>query len=109
MKFVVSRTSDHRADVEPPCPEAKRVKVVRVDTRNADSPEDSSRWYNEGFGHEVVDGCMRRYFHGMAWVVNIPTIKALLEFCKKHGDVIVSEPFWYEGMPQLEIYDDFLE
>lgn len=45
-------------------------------------------------------------FERPQWTVEIESIEALIAFCKKHGDVVISEG---EPLPILLIYDSYIE
>lgn len=116
MRFVVSRTSLW-SDETAPCEEAKRVKVVRVDERTADDPAKipsakgkSEWWYEAGRNHRVENGRIRRDFDDNAWVINIRSLKDLVGFCRKHGNLVLSTVSWRAGdLAEIEIYDGYRE
>jgi hypothetical protein len=116
MRFVISRTSLW-VEEEPPCDDAIKVDVVRIDERTADDPAKigSSKgnrgwWFEEGRNHRVEKGRIRRDFDDTAWVVDIKSFDDLMAFCREHGTLVLSaESINTYGMPGIEIYDDYRE
>lgn len=119
MKFIVTRTSDET----PPCEEAKKEKIVLVECRRFESPEDFDKhiansktekepWCSVGTNHRKTDKgfICRDIGEKIAYVVEINSLEELISFCKKYGEVIVNYEF-NEGdnYPSIEIYDDWRE
>jgi hypothetical protein len=115
MRFEVSRTSIWQE--EKPCPEARRVKGVRIDLRTADDPskipayegKSTAWWYGKGRNHRVENGYIQRDFPTKYWVVDFETLEELMAFYKKYCPLILHPSFDDESMPCLEIYDDYRE
>lgn len=43
------------------------------------------------------------------WMVRIGTIKDLMEFQYKYGDIIIQDSIIYKGYSEILIYDDYIE
>ena len=43
------------------------------------------------------------------WIVKIGTIKALMDFQYKYGDIIIGDSILYKGYHEILIYDDYIE
>lgn len=43
------------------------------------------------------------------WMIRIGTIKDLMEFQYKYGDIIIQDSIIYKGYSEILIYDDFIE
>ena len=85
LKFLCSRTSLWWP--ERPCDEAKP-------------------WLNKE-GQPVVDDDGEI----MTWYVEIDTLEELMAFIEKHENrvIIVAKCYYNEGLPGIEIYDDYRE
>jgi len=84
VKFIVERTSDYGSSSAPPCDGATRqtVNFVRrapISLRKEESEE--------------------------LWVIEVGNLESLMDFVKQNGNVIISEPYFYE-LPTLEIHDE---
>jgi hypothetical protein len=114
--FEVVRTSA----TEPPCEEAVRTWAPVWDVRTSRSPEEhdalmAERWHEPpppwlsvGTEHCVMDrGIARRMRDREAWVIDLRTLDALLDFVGRYGDVVIDRRF--RSLPRIEIYDDYRE
>jgi hypothetical protein len=118
--FMVSRTSDgmqHYSDT-PPCDEAFRQNVVKVDVRTTNSPMKIpaykgrsqaavDMWYGEGTNHRVESGQIKRDFVELAWCVNIDTLDELMALYRKYGSIIIEPSSFRNGMAEIQIYDGY--
>lgn len=43
------------------------------------------------------------------WTVRINTLKELIQFYQKHGNLVIQGGLWAKSPVQLEIYDDYRE
>lgn len=43
------------------------------------------------------------------WLVKIETIRELMNFRNKYGDIIIRDSILYEGYYEILIYDDYIE
>ncbi len=43
------------------------------------------------------------------WMVKIGTIKELMNFKDKYGDIIIGDSIIYKGYSEILIYDDYIE
>ena len=43
------------------------------------------------------------------WMVKIGTIKALMDFQYKYGEIIIQDSILYKGHHEILIYDDYIE
>ena len=113
MTFLVSRTSKRYE--EKPCDDAEPTTVTLIDERPVDNPLKLPNfglgWYADPCycNHRVENGHIRRDYKVNAWKLEINTLEELLEFFRKHGDLILTECGFDEIEIELEIYDDFRE
>ena len=118
MKFIVSRTSVWDKEKQP-CEEAKRVSIVRVETRTLLTPEEFDRRFSQREGKWLSVGTNRRvnergYItrdNGMidVWSVELNTLEEIIEFCDKYDSVVIEHCIWNKAYKQIEIYDDYRE
>lgn len=107
MKFSIRRTSTWTD--ERPCDEATQEIVVLVDERTVDDPKKLNgigtpqEWVEHGKNHRVENGHIKRDLERIGWTVKLNSLKDLVEFSKKYGELIISES------PSIEIYDDYRE
>lgn len=79
MKYIVKRASMWSNDPTPPVEEAKQIAILCEEGKEK------------------------------AWVVDIRTIKALMDFQYKYGDIIIRESICHKGYYEILIYDDYIE
>lgn len=115
MKFVVSRASAWSDDVCP-CEGAKRIVVNKTDIRTVPAHLDMAKfysatnWYKRGTNHRVLnDGRIARDIQENLWVITISHLKNLMEFIDKYGQVVVSHYPDTQDLPEIMIYDDYIE
>lgn len=118
MKFIVSRTSQWDDEIAP-CEEAKRDSIVYVETRACLSPEEfdkrfakqEGKWFSVGTNHRVNErGWLVRDKGTIdVWSVEFNTLDELVEFCDKHGDIVIENCRWNKAYKEIEIYDDYRE
>ncbi len=115
MKFVITRTSAFK---ESPCPEAFKSEYIYVDRRLVDDPAKiewyggkTDWWYEEGVNHRVENDQICRDMGLRAeWVVEINSLKDLLDFKKKYGRLVIDETYDHKiEIPKIEIYDYYRE
>lgn len=115
MKFVVSRASAWSDDTCP-CEGAERVVVNKTDIRTIPSGVNINEfyscvnWYKRGTNHRVLDdGRVARDIQENLWVIKISHLKNLIEFIDKYGQVVVSHYPDTKDLPEIMIYDDYIE
>jgi hypothetical protein len=81
MKFVVRRTSDDTD--EKPCAEAYRQMVTYVNPMGKTETE-------------------------ALWVIDFEIVDDLMRFFYEYGDLVIRRGCW-NGLPTVEIYDDYRE
>lgn len=118
MKFLVTRTSLHEVNQKsPPCDGAKWMPFTRVDIRTVDDPtkilaykdQDPAWWYQEGSNHRVVDGKIMRDFPAKGWFIKINSLKELIEFQAKYGELVLGPSPQNPDILRIEIYDSYRE
>lgn len=107
MEFVVSRVSLWDDDT-PPCDGAyKKLTPVR-ELRTISSFEAFEDKFGESFlalgtNHVVTkEGIVRYHSPRLKWTVKFTSLKQLIEFTNKYGDIILNDG-------SITIYDDYIE
>lgn len=118
MKFIVRRTSLWD-DEKPPCEEAKRDSIVRVEIRTFLSPKEfdercakrEGKWLSVGTNHRANEKGWIVRDNGMidVWSVEFNTLDELMEFYDKYGNIVIKNCMWNETYKEIEIYDDYRE
>lgn len=112
MKFRVTRASVYGDGVQP-CEEAKSGQMKVIDERGVDDPSkipNGEDWYARGTNHRVENGHIKRDLgFRTAWFVDIGSLKDLMAFIDKYGDVVVSRTYSDGTTPEIKIYDDYIE
>lgn len=112
MKFKISRTS---TCCNQPCIEAKKEKCMRVDERTVDSPDklnvenDRENWFKKGTNHRIENGHIKRDIEDEDWFIEVNTLKDLIKFQEKYGDIIIYQSWMNKNIKEIEIYDDYRE
>jgi len=109
MKFSISRTSGG----DPPCGEAVKEHYQMMQHRLVawleEHPRQHKNWQQHGSDHQVKNGIATRMIPWERWVVEIESLEDLLA----HIDKWESETIVYgkksDGLPSIEIYDDYRE
>lgn len=122
MKFQVSRTSLSLDSETKPCDEALRVKAIYLDVRTKPLEWFKSQSRDRGFkeflskgkNHRniTVDekpGCVRELDLDWIWVVKIDSLKMLLQFQEKYGEIVLQKSDYKEVPLEIEIYDYYRE
>ena len=121
MEFKISRTSmwcDKK-----PCDKAYKKEIIRQDERGFKTFEEhdeklprDGKWLEEGFNHKILPPNKNfktqhiyREFNKEVWMINIDTLKDLLELFKNYGDLIIKKSFENDNIYEIEIYDDYRE
>jgi hypothetical protein len=113
MKMLCTRTSEWHD--KSPCEEAELYSYVYVDRRATDDPDQLSGgrdfWFARGRNHRVENGHLARDLHDVnEWTVDIESLEDLLNFCSKHGELVIKEDTSDVGpVFAMEIYDDYRE
>ena len=116
MKFIVTKTSVYSDDA--PCDEAKSGMFeswsIRYCTEayfNKRFAEIEGLWRSKGRNHCVnSDGNICRQAHDeRLWYIEIGTLDELMDFCSKHGQIVVSSNKHSDRDGEIEIYDDYRE
>ena len=81
MEYIVQRASQLGNKIQP-CEEAKQETIA----------------YNAYKDSEEK-----------VWTIEINTIKQLMEFQYKYGDIIIRDSILYKGYHEILIYDDYIE
>lgn len=113
MKFHCTRVSNSS---EKPCEEASQEKHVGIDHRSSKSFDEFKAATGEdflarGINHRIEDGHIVRDLDiRPIWVVELPSMKALMAFIDKYGQVILGRCERYHKTDgSLVIYDDYVE
>ena len=115
MRFVVSRTSLCGHDEPPPCDNAYRLVVTRIDARFVSNPKKlkgpgaEAEWYANGMNHRVINRRIARDFDDTVWCIDIDTLSDLLAFTQNHGDCIIGTWMGNGDLMSIEIYDGYRE
>ncbi len=118
MKFIVYRTSSWGRDM-PPCAEAKRDSIVRVETRTCLSPEEfdkrfakqEGKWFSVGANHRVNEKGYITRDNGTwdVWSIEINSLEELVDFVNKYGEIVIGFDYNNKEYKYVEIYDDYRE
>ena len=115
MKFIVRRASGWDEDVCP-CEGATRTMVKTTDIRKPVGVGDMNdfyartRWFAHGTNHRVLeDGRIARDLQENKWIVTIKHLKHLIQFIDEHDQVVISYNSNTEDLPEIMIYDDYIE
>lgn len=117
MKFIVSRTSTYDSE---PCREAKKEDLNYLDYRTVKTLEEAHReryahwaidWFKNGANHreDARKGMIVCERKRRDWVLEVKSLKALIAFVTKYGDVIIKESDYKEYPLEIEIYDGYRE
>ena len=114
VEFAIRRATAR--DGGRPCKGAYRREFMRVDERTTDDPAKVPAyggkvawWYDEGVGHRVEQGRIRRNISETGWFVRVGGLLELLELCRLGGDVVLrTSPLNPAGW-EIEICDGFRE
>ena len=79
MEYIITKTSEWKHGIYPPCKNAKEKTVLYWG-----KPE----W---------------------VWVVEINTLEDLMELQNEHGDIIIRDSIKFDGYKEIVIYDDYME
>lgn len=111
MKYICERTSAYK---EKPCDEARQEEVSTYFCRTLPKEEMAIHHKNEDFTEyeniTLLDGrsgCRKKEKMD-AYTVEINNIEQLMDFIKKHGEIIIYETDRYD-FPVIEIYDTWRE
>lgn len=71
----------------------------------------ASQWINEPCPCEEAKQDTVPYKDGKekVWMIKINTIKELMNFKHKYGDIIIRDSISYVGYSEILIYDDYIE
>lgn len=119
MRFVITRTTSRHQEDTPPIPGAAKGTMDYWDVRTCSAEEFDRKnlgggtpWLEEGTEHHVLpNGYIKRKKRDTepAWFIDLPDLDALLAFWKEHGELVLTEAFGNNGLPCIEIYDDYRE
>lgn len=112
MKFVVSRTTVSLQESKKPCDEAKEEALTPLDYRTVRTLEDAKKkiWYKDwlqgGANHREEGGivvCDKKEKEKQ-WVLEINTLKELMDFQSKYGEIVIMDSAPYrETKKEIEI------
>lgn len=115
MKFVISRASDHKEE-NSPCEGAYEQEIPKIDIRSISKPEEFNiksmreSWYKEGTNHRLINGKIARDMGTKkVWCIDFESMDDLIKFTYEFGDVIIGCSDYDNGMPNIQIYDDYIE
>lgn len=118
MKFIVSRTSIWD-DEKPPCEEARRDSIVRVETRTLYTPEEfdkrfalqEGKWLSVGTNHRINERGYITRDNGTidVWSLELNNLEELVEFVNKYGEIVIGNDWRNKDYKSIEIYDDYRE
>jgi hypothetical protein len=99
MKFIVSTKKVPLRETKKPCDEAREQELTPLDFRDVRTLEEAKGkiWYNDwiesGKNHREENGMIvcDKKIPMKQWIVDISSLEALLEFQKKHGDIVISD------------------
>ena len=111
MKFIISRTS--LREEKKPCEEAVKEKATYFgdcSLKTVKEAVEKEEWVRRGIPIQM-NGFVRVYKKKPedVWTVEIKTLKDLVNFSKKYGDLIFGESDYKEIPFEIEIYDDYRE
>lgn len=129
MEFVVTKTSGSTEYSEEtcetidlqPCKDAYKKPVDRVEVRTLYREEEFDKrhgtreglWRSKGEGHGFdKNGYIRRVFPKAeeCWVVSIDSLENLMRFIEDNESrVVIFDSSRFDGLPQIEIYNDYRE
>lgn len=58
---------------------------------------------------KVVRPADKKYIEITYYTIEINSLDEMMKFNKKHGDIVIRDDLFIEGMKRLIIYDDYLE
>lgn len=115
MEFLISKTSDYSGNSKPH-KRAFRKEFVRIDERHVESPDKLTyrnaelEWHHNGYNHRKEDGHIKRDFRDNGWFIEVNSLEELLDLQKSCGsELVVSNSYMNELIPEIEIYDDYRE
>ena len=118
MKYVVERASTFFDETISPCKEAHLELILHTDERTADDPSkipsyknNPNEWFEEKgyFNHRVENGHIKRDYWKNEWVIEINTLDELMRFTNDYGDIVIYRFAFGTTLPQIMIYDDYIE
>lgn len=113
MKFIVSRTSEWSGN--PKVGGAKIEELTYLDARTVKSLEEarakpwSKEWFESGANHREEGGLVVRDVINEKHTLEIKTLKALVEFVAKYGDIVIQASGYKEVPYEIEVYDGYRE
>lgn len=110
VEFAIRRAAGRDGGL--PCKGAYRRAFVRIDERTTDDPAKVPAyggkvewWYDEGAGHRVENGCIRRNINETGWFLRVGGLRELLELCCLGGGVVLRTSPLNPGIWEIEICD----
>lgn len=110
MKYIISRASEWDDDVQP-CEEAVSetlVATVEYGSEEAPGYKQAKKDPNR-FNFREEDGIFKCDFYKNFWTIEINTLEELMKLYDKYGDLIIKNSIWCENIPEIKIYDDYVE
>jgi len=115
MKFIIDRTSYYDGK---PCKGAFKSKVEYWHERTCSEEyfdkhfsDKEGLWRSKGKNHTVINKnwITRKEEDNEVWCINIDSLKELLKFMEKYGDIVIM-PYSYNNKDiKIEIYDGYRE
>ncbi len=104
MKFVLSRKRVSVTENKRPCDEARQEELTPLDYRTVKTLEEAKGkiwykdWLESGENHREENGvvvCDKKE-KTTQWVIEIYTLKELIEFQGKYGEIVISDSTPYK-------------
>ncbi len=116
MEYIITRTSVWDDNASPYGKATQKLKPVYQERTLSEEEFDrkfsghEGLWRSKGTEHSVTsEGYIRRRdTDKMMWVIEINTLEELNQLHEEVGDLVITSCMW-NGLPQIEIYDNYRE
>ena len=110
MKYIISRASECNEEIKP-CEGAVLETLVATNTYVS---EEAPGYYKaklnpNNFNFREEDGKFKCDFYKNLWTIEINSLEDLMKLYDKYGDLIIQDSIWCENIPEIKIYDDYIE
>ena len=111
MIFIVKKASLWSDDS--PCEGAVLRDIINYDRWQIPTFErykalHSEDFTKEGFDHRITPDGIRRSFKIKKWTYEINSLEEMMEFIDRNGEIVI-RPQWQYDLPEILIYDDYIE
>ena len=111
MRFVVTRASLWMDDS--PCEGGVLRDVVNYERWCIPTFEKFKELHQEeftamGFDHKKTKDGIQRSLPLKKWTCDIDSLEDLMEFVDRNGEIVI-RPQWQYDLPEIIIYDDYIE